>query len=370
MKNNRISFARSMMLAVLSSVCITANAADDLLKDVSITGHFDIYYQHSFNNPGMATPIGFRQFDVKHDQFSLASLQVNFSKAPKEGSPMGFTLSLAAGKNQDIINSAEPGGTEPYRYIQQAYVSYLLPKSGATVDLGKFLTWIGYEGIVSAGNDAYSLSDLFFVAQPIYHTGVRVSAPLSSGFTGSAYLVNGWNEVEDSNGAKSYGATLAKSFGKTSVTTSYYGGVEGASTTNGFAVPGQTSVQLGDLIVVHQLTPSLKLALNADYGSANGVSAGDPSGHFSGIAGYVKNQFSPSLAGTLRYETVSDPNGLRTGFDSHLNSITACVEYSVTSNALFRLELRRDTANQNLFESDSGPKDQRTTLTLAHIVKF
>lgn len=370
MRNNRISFARSMMLAVLSSVSIAAYAADDFLKDVSITGHFDLYYQHSFNNPGSASNLGFRQFDVKHDQFSLAALQVNFSKAPKEGSPMGFTLSLAAGKNQDIINAAEPGGTESYRYIQQAYVSYLLPKSGTTIDLGKFLTWIGYEGIVSPSNDVYSLSELFYVAQPIYHTGLRVSTPLGAGLTGSAYLVNGWNEVEDSNGAKSYGATLAKTFGKTSVTGSYYGGVEGSAKTNGFVVPGETSLQLGDLIVVHQLTPKLKLALNADYASAKGVSVGDPGGHFSGIAGYVHNQFTPTIAGTLRYESVSDPNGLRTGFDSHINSLTATVEFNVTSNALFRLELRRDTANQDLFESDSGPKDQRTTLTLAHIVKF
>jgi len=370
MKYNRISFARSMMLAVLSSVSIAAHAADDFLKDVTVSGHLDLYYQHSFNDPSMPTNLAFRQFDVKHDQFALAALQVNFSKTAKEGSPMGFYLSLATGKNQEIINAAEPGGTENYRYIQQAYVSYLLPKSGATVDLGKFLTWIGYEGIASAGNDAYSLSDLFYIAQPIYHTGARITAPLPSGFTGSAYYVNGWNEVEDSNGGKSYGASLNKTFGKTSVTTSYYGGVEGSAGVNGFVASGETSVQLGDLIVVHQLTPTLKLALNADYAAAKGVSAGDPGGHFSGIAAYVKNQFSPTIAGTVRYESVSDPNGLRTGFDAHLNSITASLEYTVNPHALFRLELRHDTANQDLFEADSGAKDQRTTLTLAHIVKF
>jgi hypothetical protein len=362
-----------MMLAILSSISIiSAHGADDPFKDISITGHADLYYQFDFNRPGMRTDLAWRQFDIKHDQFSLAGLQINFLKAPKEGSPFGFTLSLAAGKNQDIIHAGEPGGKETYKYLQQAYVTYLVSQAGATVDFGKFPAWIGYEGIVTPNNDLYSLSTLFFTCQPIYHFGLRATSPLGKGFTGALYLVNGWNEIEDSNGAKSYGATLSGAFGKTTVTANYYGGVEGASTMNGFfaAPAGQTGLQLGDLVVVHQLTPKVKLALNADYGKGTAVGAGDPSGKFRGIAGYVRAQITDKVAGSVRYETVSDPDGLRTGADTRLGSLTGSVEYAVNSNALFRLELRADNSNRELFASDNGPKKTRTTLTLAHLVKF
>ncbi|AIE85468.1 outer membrane beta-barrel protein [Fimbriimonas ginsengisoli] len=363
-----------MMLAIFSSISIiSAQAADDLFKDVTFSGHADLYYQFDFNKPGSRTDLAWRQFDVKHDQFALAALQFNISKAPKEGSPFGFTLSVAAGKNQDIIHAAEPGGKDTYKYIQQAYVTYAVSKTGATVDIGKFLTWIGLEGIVTPGNDLYSLSNVFFVCQPIYHMGVRATSPLGKGVTGGLYLVNGWNEVEDSNGAKSYGASLSGTVGsKTNVSLNYYGGVEGASTINGFfgAPAGQTSVHLGDLVLTHQLTPNIKLAVNADYGTSKAVDPGDPSGNFRGIAAYVRDQVSSKVGVALRYDTVSDPDGLRTGGNTRLGSLTAMVEYAVNPNALFRLELRADNSNRDLFASDSGAKNKRTTLTLAHLIKF
>jgi hypothetical protein len=359
------------MLAALSSLCIVAHAGqDEVLKDLVVSGFLDVYYQHSLNNPGVGQGLTFRQLDTKHAAFTLSSLQLNVQKKTSPESPLGFYLQLTAGKATDILHGAEPGGQDAYKLIQQAYATYASP-DGTTIDLGKFLSWVGYEGVMPVNNDLYSISFLFYFAQPSYHMGLRASRPFGAA-TGALYLVNGWNEVEDSNANKSYGASFSTPIGsKTTATLNYYGGVEGASGVNGFyglAGGGKSGINMADLIVVHYFTPKLKLGINADY--ADVKSDGGPSGKFRGILGTLRAQINDKFAAAVRYETVSDPNGLRSGLDGRFNSLTGGVEYSFNPSSVLRFEVRADNSNQNVFESDNGPKKTRTTLTLAHILKF
>lgn len=328
-------------------------------------------------SPAVGTALANRQLDTKNQSFTLSSLQLNVTKKTSAENPFGFTLQLVGGKATDILHTAEPGGAETYKNFQQAYVTYAA-KDGTTVDFGKFLTWIGYEGVQPVANDLYSIGFLFYFCQPTYHNGLRVSKSLPAGLNASLYLVNGWNEAEDSNANKSYGGTLSKTFGSTTVTANYYGGVEGSSNTNGFfgvsapgAGAGKSALNLGDLIVVSQITPKLKLALNGDYGNLKGVNAG-LSGTFRGLAGTAKYAINDKLYGTVRYESVSDPDGVRVvGVDGRYNSITAGLEYNLTPASMFRLEYRSDNSNYNAFEGENGAmKRTRDTITFAHVLRF
>jgi hypothetical protein len=362
------------MLAALSSLCIVAHAGqEEPLKDLVFSGFLDIYYQHSLNDPGVRQSLFGRQFDTQHAQFTISSVQVNIQKKTTAENPFGFTLQLTAGKATDILHAAEPGGSETYKHLWQAYATYAAA-NGLTVDLGKFAAWVGLESSTPAANDLYSISFLYFFCQPIYHVGIRASKPLgTSGATAMVAIVNGWNEAEDSNANKSYGFSLAAPIGgKTTVTANYYGGVEGSNSVNGFfgtAGGGESALNLADLVVVHQLTPKVKLALNADYGDVNG-NGGSPSGKFRGLTGLVKGQLNDKLAATVRYDTVSDPNGVRSGIDGRFTSITGGLDYTMSSASSLRFEIRADSSNQNVFEGDNGPKKTRTTLTIAHILKF
>jgi hypothetical protein len=188
------------------------------------------------------------------------------------------------------------------------------------------------------------------------------------------YLVNGWNELEDSNGGKSYGATVAFTPSEaTSVTANYYGGQEGSANGSGigFTSAGARGVNTGDLIVTHQLNKNIKLALNADYTDAKGFD-GTAGGHWSGIAAYVKVGLTDKLSGALRAETFNDTDGLRgTGNSARYNSLTGNLDYALTKDSLFRLELRYDKSNIKAFNSDNGgTSDNRTTLSFSHVLKF
>ncbi|HSH95810.1 MAG TPA: outer membrane beta-barrel protein, partial [Roseimicrobium sp.] len=187
-----------MMLATLSSLSIFAHAGqDEPFKDLVFSGFFDVYYQHSLNDPGVRTGLFGRQFDTNHAQFTFSSMQVNMQKKTTEENPFGFTLQLTAGKNTDILHATDPAGPESTKHLWQAYATYAA-KNGMTVDLGKFSTWVGYESGTPVANDLYSISFLYFFCQPIFHTGLRVSKPVGPA-TVTAAVVNGWNESEDSN---------------------------------------------------------------------------------------------------------------------------------------------------------------------------
>ena len=354
------------MLAALSSISIVAHADD---PEYTFSGFLDIYYQADFGKPATGNSVNYRQFDTYHNGFTMAALQGTVVKKPKADNPWGFTLQVSVGKNADIMAATEPAGPNSgLKYLQQAYVTYQNPNY--TVDIGKFLTWIGYEGIVSADNDNYSRSFLFYFAQPIYHVGARASTTVGPASVG-LYLVNGWNEAEDSNAGKSYGASANVPIGKGSLNLAYYGGNEGAATLNGFGATGGTNVNLGDLVFVYPLSPKLKLALNADYGSAKGLDAGDPGGHFSGAAGYLKYTVDDKSAIGFRYDTFSDPDGFRSGTAARYTSVTGNYDVSLSPTSLLRAEIRYDKSNYSVFNSENGGTSKdRTTFTISHVLRF
>lgn len=372
------TLARSMALASVALIATSSFAkgseasgtpAQDVLKELSVSGFLDFYYQYDFNRSSIKAPLAFRQFDVRNNSLTLANVQLNFVKPTSETNPWGYTLNLASGRNQDIQNAGEPVDTSTFRLLQQAYVTYA-GKGGLTIDLGKWFTWDGYEGAVAANNDIYSISNVFYFLEPTYHFGLRASKPINSKLTGSLYLVNGWNEVEDSNGGKSYGASLSANLGKTSLVANYYGGIEGSSGTNGIGLAGSGNVQLIDFVATHQLTDKIKLAFTTDYASVSSIDAGDPSGKFYGAAGYVKATLSPSVSATVRYDSISDPDNLRATNGGRVSSFTSSLELATSKTSFLRLEVRNDWSNRKSFASSEGPRSGRTTALIAHVFKF
>lgn len=361
------------MLPVLGSVALLNVANADEPSRWKVGGSLDLYYLHDFNRSPSGMELFGRQYDVKSNTISIAAAQLNVSGKPLANSDVSITLQLKAGRNAEIDNLAEPGGQDRYKYINQAYISYPIKNTPWTVDLGKFATPVGYEVSTSGDNDNYGRSFLFTLAQPLYHTGLRVGGQIAKTVSVSGGVVNGWNEVDNSNGQMSFFGSV--SYTPTSTLTlvgTWYGGLEGSSSGTGgiaFATAGKRNVNLGDLVVTYQATKALKLGLNADVASADGFE-GSSSGSWRGIAGYAKYQFTPSFSVTGRYETFSDPDGIRTGSDVRLNELTLTGDYILDKATLLRLEYRTDTGNYDFFQSDDGLKKNRGTLSLSVFFHF
>ncbi|MFZ4507471.1 MAG: outer membrane beta-barrel protein [Fimbriimonas sp.] len=354
-----------MALASLSSLAVLASA-DDAPK-IDITGSLDIYYQFDFNKPLTGATVNGRQFDVRHNSFSFTAGQINFSKAVTKESPLGATLQLYFGPNADTLVVSDPGG-DSLKNVLQGYVTYNV--GGATVDFGKFLTWIGSEVVPAGDNANYSRSFLFTYGQPVYHVGLRASKPVGP-FGVTAALVNGWNEAEDSNGGKTLGLSVSYVKGPLTTAVNYYGGVEGAGseTTTGIGF-SRREVNMVDLVANWKVSDVLTVGLNADYADAKAKTSAQ-SGKWNGVAAYATQSLTEKTSVSGRWETFSDPNGLRTGSDSLLNSLTLTLSHAPAKDVKVFVEFRHDTANMSIFPKDGGIlKDKRDTITFAGVFKF
>jgi hypothetical protein len=305
----------------------------------------------------------YRNFDTKHNQFALSMAQVWLAKAPSESSRVGFKFKLNFGPaSSNFIHAFEPGGS-PYDNIQEAYVSYLAPAGkGLQIDAGVFVTPAGAEVIEAKDNANYSRGLLFALAIPYYHSGVRLSYAASDKVTVMGGLLNGWNNIEDNNTGKTLlGAVTFKPTSKVSVIANYLAGPEKSGTNDDWR-------HLLDAIFSASVNDKVTLTANYDYGREK---FGSSTASWSGIAAYAKVQATPTVAFTPRIEFFNDADGFSTGVVQKLKEVTGTLELKAADNLQWRMELRHDMSDQDVFINDKGvAKGSQTSIGFGLLFSF
>ena len=323
---------------------------------VEFSGFADTYYGYNFNRPA-SRKNGLRNFDFNHNQFSLNLLEFAMEK---KAEPVGFRFDLNFGDTAKWVHLAEPGGTDVYQYVQQAYFSYKAPVGkGLTIDFGKFVTQHGAEVIESKDNWNYSRSILFAWAIPYYHFGTRLTYPLHEKLTVAGYVVNGWNDVVDNNSGKTFGfQAVVKPASRLTIVQNYMVRKEQPNNV-------LDRRHLIDTTVTLAVTPSFSLMANYDYGMDRLLGERV---RWQGIAGYARFQVTPVFAIAPRFEWYDDPHGFTTGLGQTLKEATLTTEFKLRGSILARAEYRRDWSDLPFFEKRTGPLSKnQTTATLALI---
>ena len=330
-------------------------------RDTELSGFVDAYFGYNFNHPGVDNQL--RNFDTKSSQFSLNLAKVVLEKKPAPDSRLGFRTDLAFGPATEIVHSAEPGGTEVFKNIEQAYLSYLAPAGkGLQIDVGKFVTPAGAEVIETKDNWNYSRSLLFALAIPYYHFGLRVTYPVSDKFSIAGYLVNGWNNVVDNNTGKTVGvqATI-KPTAKLTIVQNYMAGPEQAAMNNDWR-------QLSDTTATYVVNDKLSLMGNYDYGFDRVAGARV---HWQGFAGYFRVQANKWLAFAPRFEWYDDHDGFTTGARQTVKEFTLTSEHKISNGLITRLEYRRDFSDKDFFvKSANRLVGAQSTLTFGLVYAF
>jgi hypothetical protein len=375
-------YAFFLLSAVLSCVAVSFaadSAATPVPASITWSGFVDAYYSKNFNSPVTSTN-ALRNFDINENQFafSLAELVIQ-----KQASPVGFRMDLDFGPTNDIVQGVAPYGTTPYNtlsILQQAYLTAILPVgSGLTVDVGKFVTHMGYEVIESKDNWNYSRSFMFAYAIPYYHTGARASYTFSSTFSAAVHFVNGWNSYIDNNRSTSLGLML--NYAVTPSTDIIFNGMDG------FERPFNTPYgkrDVADFIVTQTVNDMLSLGLNADYGQES-LGPNGPLEIWKGAAIYGKCTLNPKSSVALRAEVYSDPYlyttlrgyGVPTPFDTKetLKEVTLTYEYHLFDPLITRVEFRDDLSNNSGFfytasASPSFSATSQPTLLIGVVATF
>lgn len=344
-----------MRLLVLCVACVlwsvAAVHAQNKLQ-LEVGGLIDVYAGYNFNNPPTgANQNTVRAFDQKSGSLELSLLELTVKQA---ANPVGFTVTLTNGTSADLVHYNP--GEDRFKLFQQAFITTQV--GNWTIDLGKFVTSLGAEVIESSANDNYSRSLPFVYAIPFYHSGIRVSTSLGSGWGAQAMVVNGWDITEENNGKKSVHLAVSYTDERLSFVQNVITGDEAIS-------PGRGARTVWDTVLFYK-TGADKYGVNFDFGEDKSVSA-----QWLGYALYYRRALPKDRALALRYSYIDDKDGFRTGTVQKLNEFTFTYEYPIGSS-LSRFEVRFDRSNQPSFLNGSGQaaKKQQMTVMYSQVFRF
>ena len=274
-------------------------AVAKFFRKVEFTGLVDAYYTYNFNEPLTGTFTPLRNFDVRHNQFSVALVELALNKPATSDDRVGFRFDLDYGQVANIFN-ADPLDGNSLLNVQQAYVSYMLPVgSGLTLDFGKFVTPIGTEPTESKDNFNYSRSFLYALG-PYYHVGARLGYAINEKVSLQGIIVNGWNASGDNNSGKSFGVGVTlKPTPKITFVQNLLVGPEQNDDTDDVRKLSDTNLAIN---FTDKMAAGLNYAYNRDSIAGDGVS-------WQGIALYYRNQITPVFAMAPRFEFFKDDAG-------------------------------------------------------------
>ncbi len=369
-----------------------------------VDGYFGLNYD--FPKPQTGANGVTRAYDTENG-FAIAWAGLD---AAYPAEPVGGTISLRLGPSaQRIGRSCLTAADDPpgvcddevnLSNLKQAFGSWRPGGAGGPVELslGKFDTIYGAEVAESQDDLNYTRGVVYWFAQPLFHTGLRVTADLTDELTLRGLLVNGYNNTIDNNLGKDLGLQLVfnlprSDYGGTllSVSLGYLGGPERAdykvvrcgvgqhfdpaaelgcaadvpTTPSDAPRTGQvdrpaTNVQglrhLLDLVATLTPTDAFTLLFNGDLGVERVRSAEDEQRFvqhvfWGGMLG-ARYAFNDVFALAARGEYFSDPDGVATGFspnDIKLVTGTLTLDVRPADFLLVRLDNRIDWSNKEIF---------------------
>lgn len=347
---------------------------------MTVAGYVEAFYQLNFNHPDNLVT-AFRGFDNRTNSFTVenavldaagahgaVSARVALQVGHAPASYYQFEPSIPA------QGGAGPSGPDLWRLIQQAYIGYKIDVGrGLLSEAGIFLSPIGIENLPKKDQWNWSRSDLFF-ALPYYHSGARFTYPFTDRLSGVVYVVNGWNDIVNTNPYPCFASLISYSLpGAFAATALYFGGVERPTG----APEGQPWRHLFDLTATWTPRPWLALAAEGDAGWEP-----DPAGAstWHAWALYARAQAPSGFAIAARADVFHEgaaQGASRLFFPaSTVMSQTLTLEAKPEGNILFRLEARRDGASSPIYfrghgATAAGPTAaSQTTATFGAVAWF
>jgi Putative beta-barrel porin-2, OmpL-like. bbp2 len=363
-----------------------------------LTGYVDVGYtglsgRGAFNTtpngPGVTVGGPNRVFDYKRNSLDLHQAAFTLANQPKEG--FGGLLNVTLGKDADVIaayktgpsrgdgcnlatGQSNTGSCRKTGYdITQAFVQYAT--GPVTVIGGKFVTSAGAEVINSTGNTNFSRSILFGYAIPFTHTGARVSYAASDTLTLVGGINNGWDDLKDTNSAKTF--ELGGSYSPSKQFSLSVMNHNGRERVGGLVNTGPEGTRnLVDVVATFNATDNLTFILNYDYATqANAATVtanGANSAKWQGLAGYANYQINDQWRISMRCEYFDDRDGYRTGVAQKWKEATLTVGYTPIKNLELRGEIRGDRSNVPAFIDSNNvtASNNQRSVGLQAIYKF
>lgn len=330
---------------------VPAAAPPDTAMGVAFGAFLDGYYAFDFNRP-RDLDRSYTTQPARHNEFNV---NLAFVEATLSGPRVRGRLALQAGTSVHANYAGEPtmgavSGPALSRHIQEAVAGYRLADA-LWIDAGVFFSNVGMESWISRDNPTYTRS-LVADYSPYYSAGVKATWQATPRLAVRLDAVNGWQNVSETNAAKSVGARVDYTAGATTVSYYNYVGGEGAGRLRAFNGIGVKAAP----------TPRIQLLGQVDVGqqSRGGAGRGGAGGASTWYGGVLvaRVQATRAVALASRVERFDDPDQVVVGTGEGAPSFRATgaslgFDVTPTERLAWRTEVRGFRARQAVFPSRS-----------------
>lgn len=332
---------------------------------LTISGYLETYYVYDFNKPSNH----FRpSYVYSHNRHNEINLNIGFVRAAYSSDRVRANLALMAGTYANANLASEPG---VLKNVFEANAGIKISTSSDVwLDVGILPSHIGFESAV--GKDCWNLTrSILAENSPYYEAGARISFTSADGkwyLTG--LLLNGWQRIQrvDGNSLPSFGTQVSFK-PNASVTLN-------SSTFIGTNKPDSVRQMryFHNFYGIFQLTDKVGLTLGFDYGlEEKGATITRTNSWFSPVV-IAKIGLTPRASFAVRGEYYDDRHGViissggPDGFRA--TGVSANFDYLILPNAMWRIEARRFSSDDEIFTDDNGQRKSDTFVSTALAISF
>jgi hypothetical protein len=201
---------RIAFLFVLLSTTTVAQVVNTAVMDtsdfrfqgkVTVEGYIDAYYAYDFNQPAD----GNRPYAVSMHRHNEMTVNLAFIDLKYSSSRLRARLVPGFGTYMNANYAAEPGTLK--NLVEASAGIRLFNHKNIWLDVGVFGSPYTNESAISKDHLAYTRS---FAPEfvPYYLSGVKLSMPLMAKLNATVYLLNGWQQIADTNSGKAVGTQI------------------------------------------------------------------------------------------------------------------------------------------------------------------
>ena len=330
---------------------------------ITVGGYIDVYYGYDFSQPATQDRAYFVS-SARHNEFTLnlAFIDIHYSS-----DRVRATLRPALGTYMAANYSAEPA---IFRNVYEGHVGVkLFAGKNIWLDAGVLGSPYTNESAVSKDHLLYTRS---FAPEyvPYYLSGVKVSMPINNKVSLYLYLLNGWQNIRETNKGKSLGTQLEyKPADRWLINWNTYVGDE-RSTAN----PENRTRYFSDVYAVYNpdgkvtATACLYMGAQKRLNAARGM-AGETAYWFTAnLMG--RYRFTPAFSLSGRLEYFTDPDEVQIspitgekGFRTYSASLG--VNYAPAANILLRMEGRSFFSDKQVYQTSRSTPAKTNALVIA-----
>lgn len=348
----RTTIAALVTLIAPELVDAQAPSAADTTPKISIGGFVDGYFAFDFNRP----PNSDRAFTTQPARHNEFNVNLAFAELRLDAPRVRGRFALQTGTSVQSNYAGEPrkgtvSGPDLARLIQEAFAGVKIADN-VWIDGGIFLSHIGLEGFISRDNLAYTRS-LVADYSPYYESGVRLAWVPTPRVTAVIHVVNGWQNISETNSAKSGGVRVDYAASPTTTFTYYnYVGDEGADSARHRQVRFYNGAGLKATF-----TPALLVLAEFDYGTQGRASGSGNTSWYGGmLTGRYQTTPMAAIVGRVERYVDTDQTIVITGQQDGLraNGLSLGVDVAPQARMLWRTEIRGLQGARAVFPTRDG----------------